>query len=296
MKYIFPKMEQKQKNTLFVIGNGFDIANGIKSRYSDFKNWLELSNNQQLINLMDIFFSNRRDVWVDIESALGEYDENGILDFCQPDEDFDYDHPTRSIAAIEDSPNWIFKPVLDDFIIAFHDWIDNIDIKKVKPIYTFPPQSTYLTFNYTETLEKIYGIPYKNILHIHGSRMLKQPYIIGHNRFKDPDDAYNDNGKMPFVQDTLYKIIDWMNHLEKDTKSIIRAHQDFFDKLYSIEQVIVYGHSFGTIDMPYMEEIIKHIGKDKSWLISYHSDKDLTNINYFIKRNHLEENVKLSEV
>lgn len=36
MNYLFPEIEQQNKQTLVVIGNGFDIANGIKSSYSDF--------------------------------------------------------------------------------------------------------------------------------------------------------------------------------------------------------------------------------------------------------------------
>ena len=37
----------------------------------------------------DIFFSNQREIWGDIEKALGEYDEDSILEFCKPDEEFD---------------------------------------------------------------------------------------------------------------------------------------------------------------------------------------------------------------
>lgn len=55
MQYLFPELEQIAQNTLFIIGNGFDLANGIKSRYQDFKQWLILNNKHQLVSLMDIF-------------------------------------------------------------------------------------------------------------------------------------------------------------------------------------------------------------------------------------------------
>ena len=42
--------------------------------------------------MMDIFFSNQRDIWSGIEQALGEYNEDSILEYCKPDKDFDYDH------------------------------------------------------------------------------------------------------------------------------------------------------------------------------------------------------------
>jgi len=55
MHSLFPELERVDQNTLFVIGNGFDLASGIKSSYYNFKQWLILNKRHQLINLMDIF-------------------------------------------------------------------------------------------------------------------------------------------------------------------------------------------------------------------------------------------------
>lgn len=291
MQYLFPELEQIAQNTLFIIGNGFDLANGIKSRYQDFKQWLILNNKHQLVSLMDTFFSNKRDVWGDIEKALGEYNEKSILEFCEPNE-FDYDHPTRSVDAIENSPDWIFNPVLDDFINAFTDWVDSIDITEAKKIRDLPSCSKYLTFNYTETLEKIYGILPSNILHIHGSRLSGRNYIIGHDNPRDVNEAYKDIGQYSFVQNAWSKIITWMNEQVKDCEYIINANQDFFKGLSNIEQVIVYGLSFYEVDWPYMSEIIKQIGKDKPWRISYHEKTDLIQIDSFVKAHDLKNVTK----
>ena len=64
---------------LYIIGNGFDLAHGIKSSYWNFREWLVL-NKYNLVGMMDIFFSNQRDVWSSIEQALGEYDVGRYLD------------------------------------------------------------------------------------------------------------------------------------------------------------------------------------------------------------------------
>ncbi len=86
-----------------------------------------------------------------------------------------------------------------------------------------------------------------------------------------------------------------MNGLGKDAASMIRINQDFFDGLSGIEQVVVYGHSFYEVDWPYLEEIVKQIGKDKSWSISYHEPKDLKQIESFIQKSRFEKckNVQL---
>ena len=284
MDYLFPEIAQQNKKTLIVIGNGFDLANGIESSYSNFKEWLQKNSKHRLIGLMDTFFSNQRDVWGDIEKALGEYDEDSILEYCKPDEEIDYDHPTRSMAAVEDSPDWIFKPVLDEFLEEFKNWVDDININDVKKNLDLPTECRYLTFNYTETLERVYSIPESNILHIHGSRLSDKEYIIGHNNYRDPEDAYNDESQMLYLQQTWSKIIAWMNGLIKDSASIIHQNLDFFNSLSDIEQVVVYVHSFYEVDLPYMEEIVRHIGIDKSWVMSYHVPKDLERIDSFVKK------------
>lgn len=56
MHSLFPELERVDQNTLFVIGNGFDLASGIKSSYYNFKQWLILNKRHQLINLIGHFF------------------------------------------------------------------------------------------------------------------------------------------------------------------------------------------------------------------------------------------------
>ena len=128
---------------LYIIGNGFDLAHGIKSSYWNFREWLG-NNRSNLIGMMDIFFSNQRDVWSSIEQALGEYNEESILDYCRPDEEFDYDHSLSSSARVEDSPMTFFQPVLEEFRDAFRDWVDSIEIRGIKKLYRLNPDSRYL--------------------------------------------------------------------------------------------------------------------------------------------------------
>ena len=130
----------------------------------------------------------------------------------------------------------------------------------------------------------IYGIPASNILHIHGSRILGDEYIIGHNNFRNPDEAYNDEGQMLYLQDTWSKIIGWMNGLVKDSAFIIRQTTAFFRGLSDVEQIVVYGHSFYEVDWPYMKEIVKQVGADIPWTVSYHSSEDLKRINDFVTK------------
>lgn len=280
---LFPGMPPKAQEVLYIVGNGFDISHGINSRYSDFERWVEAKGNDRLIGMMDVFFSNEHYLWADVETALGEYREEDIFDYCKPDEDIDYDHMMRSVAAIEDGPDWLFKPTLDEFLENFTDWVNSIDISQVHPQKQLESQSRYLTFNYTETLEKVYGIPDSNILHIHGSRIVAgDSYIMGHNNIK-PDDLYDTlNGELYFEQDTKNKIIGWMNELHKDTSSIIRHNASFFRSLSGITHIVVLGHSVNQVDWPYFDEVKKSVSPDALWLFHYHSSEDKERIKSYI--------------
>ena len=141
---------------LYIIGNGFDLAHGIKSSYWNFREWLVL-NKYNLVGMMDIFFSNQRDVWSSIEQALGEYDEGSILDYCRPDEEFDYEHSLSSSARVEDSPMAIFRPVLEEFRQAFRDWVNSIEISGIEKVYKLNPDSLYLSFNVPHIIHFLYG-------------------------------------------------------------------------------------------------------------------------------------------
>lgn len=285
MKYLFKEFLLEDQHTLFIIGNGFDITCGIKSKYVDFRQWLKSNNTYpKLYELMEHLFNNcEYDFWGDIEKALGEYDEEQIMNACNLNPDIDYDHPIRYVSSIESTPD-MFKSILDEFLEAFNNWVNSIDITCAKKIGDLPQDSKYLTFNYTETLEKIYRIPKDNVLHIHGSRLSKEKgYIIGHNNYRDRYDAY-DKSQLYFIQKAQEDIIDDMNGLVKDTKSIIIQNQNFFHRLSNnIERVVVYGHSLSQIDRPYIDEIVKQIGIDEPWVIYYHTEDDNSSIESFVK-------------
>lgn len=56
--------------------------------------------------------------------------------------------------------------------------------------------------------------------------------------------------------------------LQKDTDTILADHDKFFEKLSSIEQIIVLGHSLGKVDWLYFQKIAT-IAPEADWSISY---------------------------
>lgn len=145
--------------TLYIIGNGFDLAHGIKSAYGDFRKFEKEKGNGHFVEMMEVFFSNSTEFCSDVETALGDYDEDSIIDYCNPNPEFDYDHPTRSEAAYCDSPDFIFQPLLEQLTADFRTWVEAIDLGSAKRLMSLSWEARYLTFNYTDTLETVYGTP-----------------------------------------------------------------------------------------------------------------------------------------
>ena len=49
-------LQGKEKETLYIIGNGFDLYHGVKSKYKHFYCWLNLNDHEEFVNEMEMFF------------------------------------------------------------------------------------------------------------------------------------------------------------------------------------------------------------------------------------------------
>ena len=212
------------------------------------------------------------------KTTTAKHYANSYIEF--QDEEFDIEHSLSSSARVEDSPNDIFQPVLEEFKEEFHEWVDSIEIYGIEKQYAIDTDCRYLTFNYTDTLETEYDVPDNHIVHIHGYRLNNDDYIVGHNNKRDPSEPWGEDGII-FEQQAQQNIITWMNDLTKDYVGNITKHKAFFDGLINVKQIIAYGHSMAKVDWPYFEEIIKKVGRNIPWTISCHNSEDVANAKDF---------------
>lgn len=254
--------------TLFIIGNGFDLAHGMETSWRDFYNWLRSSKHFNLINFLEANVGMNTDLWRDFEKALGEYDINDIYNQCTEDIEIDYDHMMRSAFAIEDSPDIELLPNKEELLRCFSEWVKSICISDEPLLIDIPKDARYLTFNYTETLEKLYGIPTENLLHIHGS--INNP-IFGHGNYYN---SYDDESDTTYEIAAKEKIIGAMNDLHKDVNGIIEEHKNYFESLFDINQIIVRGVSYGEIDFPYFVRINEVVTENCIWKLGWHTVDD----------------------
>lgn len=264
---------------LFIIGNGFDIAHGLPTRYADFKDFLLNECGGQraympstfmdpdggtnpdrnitaglLINLIDNAVSGPN--WEDFEEAMARYDYISFFDDCDMNtaiEDDDDDEMYHAIYRREDIASDLGISIIEvkNF---FAEWVDTIELNTIPQkrfCSLFAPEDLFLTFNYTETLEQIYKIQSSNICHIHG-RQGDDDIVVGHGEDSNP---YDEESWETFA--IQYTLQDLYNELKKNVIGCYNAHNSFFYAIAQseISDIYSFGFSFSGVDEFYLKKI-----------------------------------------
>lgn len=127
----------------------------------------------------------------------------------------------------------------------------------------------FLTFNYTETLEEVYGINEDRVCHIHGKQ--GENILFGHGNTKDYTDEYM--SKNIGSENSLSELD---NFLKKDTKQAMKEHKLFFDGIDdTIKEVYSIGFSFADVDLIYIKEICRKLSVDAVWHLNDFNPSDI---------------------
>lgn len=303
-------------SSLFIFGNGFDIAHGISSKYSDFRDFiialfpeaLELRDEivyledtdyidseefaaEILLNTMD---TSAGENWCNFEEALGliNFDNKFPLPNHKENESDEEDYALMkqyllymdilTSGFINCSKSW------EDF---FRLWIKGIqkriDIGEFKARENLQnlfseAGAQFLTFNYTKTLQKLYGV--KKVIHIHNR--VGQKLIWGHEKEDVSYNQFNENPGSIFFSSSF--LDDMLMSFKKDTSKPLKKYNDFFKNLdHSIDKVYSYGFSYGEVDSIYMKQIISKINPDATWYFTTYEAQNAEELE--IKKNKLRE-------
>lgn len=294
---------------LFIIGNGFDLAHGMKTKYSDFRQFLidnYLDGEYTPYSFCDVPQTilmpdgdeqyNERDVvesilkilddtegvdWNNVETSLGCLQYHLFLDdydFYDPEDD---NYMRDTYYRNQDLSSQL-QGALCQINNYFQEWINTIEIATI-PKTEFrklinPQDDLFINFNYTRTLQDLYNI--QNVCHIHGTA--NEKIYFGHGERECPRDEYE---KYWFGAESSLERLHF--DLRKNTDEAFQNHKDFFDELCfsarnSTLDIYSYGFSFSDVDKFYLEKICKII--DTQQICFYMNDYD--NV---LKRKHFAE-------
>lgn len=270
------------ENQLIIVGNGFDVNHGIPSSYAHFKTWLS-NNNKDLYDFLERYIDVAGDWWNDFERSLSEIDVPKLIRETplvkrpiDPRIPPNFSHPA----------SWRLDSVREAISLKFTEWVKTLDGVKIMKRIELPEACLYISFNYTDTLERVYGIKENRIVYIHGKASRGDELIYGH-------------GKNQFVleRDVMEKY-----HLHRsydfyiagtfgDSESELTSHLSYWQKYIQLgsyfdvlrpavmcaKKVCVWGLSFSEIDYPYLQWIAER-NRDLRWRVSWHTKKDIERI------------------
>lgn len=288
---------------LFIIGNGFDLAHGLATSYENFRNYLcdtyivaceeeysvpivpsvsmgphgeDICNMEDVVKFLVYLISSAEsdvDKWCDLERSLGllDYDEFFDMLTVELDKDGDIDNWKRS--CNNEALAFNIFTVVSKIRELFEEWVVDIDIKSVQKKMRFydliQGEDIFLSFNYTETLEDVYGIDGSRVCHIHGER--KENILFGHGNMKNYTEEYM---RANIGSENALSELD--DFLKKDTKQALREHGYFFKGIdNSVKEVYSMGFSFAEVDLIYIKEICRKLPADAVWYLNDFEPADI---------------------
>ena len=274
--------------TLYILGNGFDLAHGLPTAYWDFRTYLKSAHP----DFLDVFEEHydiyplmndekkKKYLWNRFESNLANIDEDSIIDSGT---NIEMDLESGDV-GIEDTLYSYFTDeyrYIQKLSVFLKEWVRTIRIRDCLPRTSKIKDDSndlFLTFNYTATLEKAYRIRSNQVIHIHGSlRDYTLDPVIGH------------GNKMRI--DRINKKIEKAESLfDEKLLSICRVVRDYYNATlkntdrYSLclerirsehpDKIVVVGHSLDGTDTPYFTMIDNYTGNKNTWTIVVHKDEE----------------------
>ena len=250
---------------LYILGNGFDIAHGLKTSYKEFRQYLINKNRDDIL-----FLFPEEELWSDFEYNV-----------C----DLYHESFRKLVDEYNENSEYICKKIFDDISDEMALFLSEIECKS-NTNYDIEKESLFFVFNYTHTLEKIYDVSPNRIFQPHGSvlgyQSFKEKLILGHHK---KDYLVNPELIIGRYFDYYYN---FSLYTEKPIDTIINSKNmmDFITsiEMNEIDEVLFYGFSYSVVDEDYIIVIKEKLNKNIPFLLGYYSQNDKTRALEFAKR------------
>lgn len=309
---------------LYYIGNGFDLAHNLPTRYLDFKEYFKTNYPEYYYRFIEMYglgeihsdyngpyYDDSEseeiiELWMDFENTLSKIDSSFIynkLGTIQETRDltksefegiFDPDPAWYNDVYVENMNLYeLYKPLQKAFI----SWIESIEKnifptkpdKQPKPFYPIPNNNSFfVVFNYTHTLQKMYNIDNSHIFYPHGEAGNPKEYP----KFGHGDSSASEQIEaLETYDDDSHYIIDWISQYvseaQKNVEDYLWDTSNFLEniEINDDEEIIINVLGCSFSNIDVPYFIkVTEIFPDAEWNISYYSDEDKKRIKDFIKK------------
>ncbi len=284
-------------SALFIIGNGFDLAHNMPTKYSDFRKYIierfpqSKKNCRKVVSLEYVLSHKKEEIaaefllfamdnasgedWLDFEGTMSKINffDKWPKSHHKEDPDEDSQQAISHLLSMVEMNDYIFQAI-QVWQIFLSDWIKTVErqleIKYFSKSFGFDKiikekDAKFFVFNYTKTLQILYGV--KKVIHIHNR--IGQKLVFGHGQDGALYEEPAENGM--FSSSTCDEMIEY---LRKDTDGQLRKYKDEFNKLSNVDEVYSYGFSYSQVDSPYIKLIIKNISPNATWYFTKYEIED----------------------
>lgn len=277
-------------NILHIVGNGLDLALGLKTKYRDFLtgHYLKQPNASQNIKKLKMTICQDLDSWADAELELGKYAQH-----CKSTEEYlecfnDFRENLQSYLDIQSLR--LSSDLDEDFGKKFFQdlWHPESNLEPMMRMqyernsmgirnYNSNLYSSIITFNYTNSIEHIFdclhsmnidpGSPNK-LIHVHGT--LHNQMTFGVN---DPSQLISKN--QAISEDSYFEFVkpmfndECLNTNNLDCESLINI----------ADLIVLYGVSLGDSDKKWRDLISAKMQKDACVLLYFPYDPTIDPVN-----------------
>ncbi|HAS3627365.1 TPA: hypothetical protein I6193_003629 [Vibrio cholerae] len=247
-------------STLFIIGNGFDIWNGLPTSYRNFNEKYK-EHLEKHIHYFDDLCGIDSD-WANFEESLGSFNQDSFHDNAamQPSLEELGDEPKR-LYGYEDEIAIKKEELVRDITSAFNGWIRSVNVYAAKKLMHFYFPAYFINFNYTTTLQDVYKVNDSDVLHIHGK--IGKELIFGHGRETDLSESEDENNE-PWFHETKREVSQVLSVFHKPVNDILARNRTILEGYDNVENIVVIGHSINNIDIPYFQCILNAY-PDANW-------------------------------
>ena len=319
---------------LIILGNGFDLYHGLPTSYkNDLVPILKESNKELFEKLNKLYFEENIDLWSDFEKQIGRTRSLDSLNSPIRDKLL-YLFSIAPISYPPESENygnfWLEyeearheaesnRVHLETVFLEYHSDLDNVkeffgeglkqmckranEVNNKKKYLNknilFSDNDYFISFNYTNTLEKIYPTVAKSkVCYIHGAIDDEEELIFGNlseNIVDTTSDLNEENEdycksdikrcetyvEQEFIELVTFEqeefdqynenVVAYMNQLNMSMIKPIQTKRlkKFLEKL-DIKEIYIFGFSMGKVDLPYFEMIYDLFSKAE-WFISVYN-------------------------
>ncbi len=269
-------------NTLFLIGNGFDLNLGLKTRYSDFyREYAKEKSNDKDINKLKNSITTSIENWSDMEIALGNFTSQ-----VKTKDDFlkVHDHIGDNLAEYLKAEEDILDFKLLDkskFLQSISNPEDFLNANEKAQIIMFKETwrstSTWrisiMTFNYTETIEKMIGAnTYPIKISKNGNSQIILQKIVHVHGYMDKRMVMGVNDQLQVANQKFMETIDFAEAFIKPFCNETMGHRDdkwCQNKVSTANLICIFGSSIGDTDKIWWEQIGKRLLYDQTCLIIF---------------------------